>query len=545
MLPRIPVPPPPALLALIALAFALPGLGHDPWKSLDAYGVAIVHAMHATGDWLVPSVAGQVWLADPPLYHWLALASAKLLGWLLPLHAGARIASALCLLAALAWLYLAARAWSREDEGREPAAAAVLVLAGSVGLTVRAHEAIPDLAALAATAAALAALATVAPRLGERRDALRWGAACGAAIGAAFLATGFLGALPAAVGIAAGFALCGELRARAAGAFLVAAALVAALLAALWPLALWVRSPALPLQWWDFVSAPGAPLLESLRYYLVATAWFAWPAWPLALWTLWALRMRWREPRIVVPAAAALAALAGQVIDAQTQSVNLIVALAPLALLAAFGVPRLLRGAAAALDWFGVMTFAFFAALVWLGYLAQVTGVPPRMANNFVKSAPGFVAQFELWALLVALALAALWLATLLLVPAGPSRAVLRWAAGLALLWGSFATQWMQWTDYQKSYRAVALQLRSKIPVASGCIAQKSLGLPQAAALDYHAGVRTQPFDALRPNACRLLLVQGSPKHEFDGPGAGWEKLADLGRPGDKAERFRLYRRTR
>ena len=40
------------------------------------------------------------------------------------------------------------------------------------------------------------------------------------------------------------------------------------------------------------------------------------------------------------------------------------------------------------------------------------------------------------------------------------------------------------------------------------------------------------------------MLVQGSPQHEFDGPGAGWAKLADVGRPGDRSERYRLYRRA-
>jgi len=34
----------------------------------------------------------------------------------------------------------------------------------------------------------------------------------------------------------------------------------------------------------------------------------------------------------------------------------------PLALLGALGVARLRRGAAAALDWFGIMTFSFCAA---------------------------------------------------------------------------------------------------------------------------------------------------------------------------------------
>ena len=66
--------------------------------------------------------------------------------------------------------------------------------------------------------------------------------------------------------------------------------------------------------------------------------------------------------------------------------------------------------------------------------------------------------------------------------------------------------------------------------------------MPQGAALDYHADIRARPFDIARPRACPLVLVQGSPQHEFDGPGAGWVKLADVGRPGDKGERFRLYR---
>ena len=122
-----------------------------------------------------------------------------------------------------------------------------------------------------------------------------------------------------------------------------------------------------------------------------------------------------------------------------------------------------------------------------------------------------------------------------------PVRSVARWAAGIVLLWGSFATLWMPWADYVKSYRSVALQLRSKIPLDAGCIAQRSLGISQAAALDYHAGIRPQPFDTLKPEACPLLLVQGSPKNEFDGPGPGWAKLADVGRPGDKSERYRLY----
>ena len=75
MLPRLPsltLPPSAGVLAVIALAFVLPGLaGHDPWKSHDLIGIGIAHGMAASGDGIVPSVAGMPWLFDPPLFHWL------------------------------------------------------------------------------------------------------------------------------------------------------------------------------------------------------------------------------------------------------------------------------------------------------------------------------------------------------------------------------------------------------------------------------------------------------------------------------------------
>ena len=97
--------------------------------------------------------------------------------------------------------------------------------------------------------------------------------------------------------------------------------------------------------------------------------WFAWPAWPLALWALWSLRRRWREPRFSCRRSPLLTCCPRSVWG-PPQDVNLIPLLAPLALLAAQGVLSLRRGAAGALDWFGVLAFGFFAGLVWLGYVA-------------------------------------------------------------------------------------------------------------------------------------------------------------------------------
>lgn len=552
MIPRLALPPPHAVLVLLALAFVLPGLaGHDPWKTYDVVAIEIAHQMRVTGDWLLPRVAGEPWPEDPPFYHWLALAFGGALGWAMPFHNAARLASGLCMLAAFWFVYLAARHGAHASLSAEPApqdvmgaakarysaravgASATLLLAGSIGLIVHAHEAAPDLAALAATCAALLFLSRAA------RRPFATGLAFGAAVAIAFLSTGL--AVPAVllpVALAAHLA-CDELRTRRTPRFLVPAIVLPLLAAAGWALALKLRAPELAPGWWTAAAEGRGPFGPALRYYLVTASWYAWPAWPLALWAAWTLRAQWRTTRVFVPLAAALLALPAIAWGGQTQDINATLLLAPLALLGAHGVERLRRGAANALDWFGVMTFGFFAALVWLGYIAMMTGLPPKIAHNFAKTAPGFLPQFEWLPFAAAASLTLAWLYCAFFTAPSPTRGVLRWAAGVALLWGTFATLWMPWADYQKSYQGVALQLKSRLPAAPGCVSGSGFGLPQRAALSYHAGIRTvAPRDE-----CRYFLVQGQARHELDAPFGNWEKLADVGRPGDKSERYRLYRK--
>lgn len=541
MLPRLALPPTPATLALIALAFTLPGLtAHDLWKSHDALGLGIVHDMVSSGEALVPRIAGQPWLFDPPLYHWLAAALGKLLQGILEFHAAARLASGALVLAALWLIYLAAREWNGEDEDRRTSgSAALLLLLGSVGLMVHAHEALPELASLAALCGALAALPHAA------RRPLAAGALFGAGIGFAALSALWVTPLSLLVAALAAHLACPQWRTRGAPLFAAASVAVAALLAASWPLALMWRAPDAFELWRAIAWQPFGDPLGNLRYFVVTGSWFAWPAWPLALWGAWWLRRRWNEPRLFVPALASVLTLALLAYWGPAQDVHLIPFLAPFVVLAYQGALCLRRGAAGALDWFGVLGFAFFGVLLWFCYFAMVSGIPPRFANNFYKAAPGFTPEVKPLAVAFALLLAAAWIYLVFFTLRSPMRSLLRWAAGIVLLWGTFAMLLMPWADYQKSYRSVALQLRSRMPVGATCVAQKSLGVSQAAALDYHAGIRTRPYDILRPAACPLLLVQGSPQHEFDGPGAGWTKLADVGRPGDRHERYRLYRLNR
>ncbi len=525
MIPRLALPPSPALLALILVAFALPGLaGHDPWKPFDVVGVEIVHQMHVTGDWLVPRIAGEPWLDDPPLYHWVALAFAKAFGGLLQFHNAARLASGAFFLAAAWFLYRAAG----------PAAA--LILAGSTGLIVHAHETVPDLATLAAACAALGLLDRA-----DERPALR-GALFGIAVAVAFLSTGVTHAA-VLLGVAiAVHAFSPRLRTPGSIAFLAPAFLLGTALSATWPLALWLRAPEALALWWESGVRAQGNLAENLRYFASTAIWFAWPAWPLAAWATWSCRRELSEPGVLAPLLAALGIFTGIVVAGPAQDINHTALLAPLALLGARGIPSLRRGATNALDWFGIMTFGFFAGIVWFGWFAMMTGTPARMANNFTKTTPGFVASFDPIAFAVALAITLLWAALAFRTAPSPTRSVTRWAGGTALLWGVFSMLWIPWADHIKSYRHVALDLKAALSGTRECVAQRHLGVPQLAALSYHGGISAKPFDPSRPTACRLLIVQGGPRDEAGVPGPRWTRMAEAARPGDRHERYRLYR---
>jgi len=542
MLPRLELPR-TSLLVLVAVAFLAPGLvDHDPWKTVDVVAIAIVHGMQASGDWILPRVGGEPWLEDPPLYFWVAGAFAKLLTGPLEFHNAARLASPLFISLALFFTHAAVRR-SGGDDVRSEAAAAALLLLGALGLMVHAHEAFPRLALLASVTVTLWATVKPAARESGVITTSR-GVALGLGIGASYLSGGPLIAGALFVAAAGSWATTPEWRNRQSAAVAVMAATVASGAGWLWTSALAARHPDVASAWLSAAVAPSTSWLASGRSLLTAGIWFAWPAWLLAGWTLWTLRRRLSAPKMLVPLWFLASTTAAGIMSAPPRDYGLIPPLVPLVILAAAGLPSLRRGAAAALDWFGAMTFAFFAGLVWLGYIGMMTGTPPRVANNFEKLAPGFAAQFEPASLAIAIVLTGGWLYTLFLKPASPLRSVLRWTAGLTLMWGVFATLWLDWADYLRSYRSVATALRSDLPVKARCVASRNVGLSQRAAFYYHANIVMQPMDESRPRACPYVIAQELPGNKPEGPGAGWKLIADAGRPGDKLERFRLYQLT-
>ena len=71
-LQKIPIPLPAAGVLALTFLYCMLGLvGHAPWKTEDAVGAGIVFQM-LTADhlssWLVPRLAGELYLEDGPLF---------------------------------------------------------------------------------------------------------------------------------------------------------------------------------------------------------------------------------------------------------------------------------------------------------------------------------------------------------------------------------------------------------------------------------------------------------------------------------------------
>ncbi|HEX4330010.1 MAG TPA: hypothetical protein VH105_24690 [Burkholderiales bacterium] len=543
---RLPVPLPSPWFWGFIILYALIGLvGHDPWKNDDAtgFGVAWTMANGGVRDWLLPNIAGQYVAEEGPLAFWVAALAIKLFGQIITPFDAARLTAALWSLGAVFCVHLAGRQlWG------QTARPAALCLVACLGLLIRTHEISAEPALLFAYAYTLWAMV----RWREAPLALATGLALGIGLALAWLARGPHAALPLALAVIAAPLVLPQWRNPRGVLATIIALAAASIIWAWWPKLAGASAPEFRAAYFAWAQRQfGWPSWNDWRYYAKTVAWFAFPAWPVALW--WLLRRppsflgekpsKHLHPAPLLFAGAALVSLAW---SREASESVLLPLLPPLALIAAPAVSQLRRGAASMLDYFGRMTFTLAAAGIWVGYAAMQTGWPPKIANNFTKLAPGFRASFEPLPFAVALAATLLWLVAMARSERTVLRGIAHWCYGVTLSWLLVMTLLLPWIDYTKSYRLVALNLRVAMVTDAGslagmdmCVATRELGPAQRASFSYFGNLQ---FGNER--RCNWLIVQGTHNNAPAVP-RGWNLVWEGNRPGDRDERFRLYKHAR
>jgi hypothetical protein len=186
-------------------------------------------------------------------------------------------------------------------------------------------------------------------------------------------------------------------------------------------------------------------------------------------------------------------------------------------------------------------TFFLLAAIIWVGWIAVMTGRPEGALAWIRNEVPGFTYPFSFLAFAFAALLTLSWLAVAARSLRSTRRALVNWTAGITMVWMLVMTLGVPLVDQARSYRAISARLVQVAPkINFVCMARKNVGDAQRALLDYFVGLQTVPLENAASGRCRLLLVQASPLRIPDVP-PDWRERWRGSRPGDRNEMFILY----
>jgi 4-amino-4-deoxy-L-arabinose transferase-like glycosyltransferase len=514
--------PRPALLALL-LAFELPGVfGRDLWPEDGvAFGRMWTMARGTLADWWFPNIAGMATPQDGPFPFWLGAASIRAFGNWLGAAAASRLSALLWFLVAALSMWGATRRLASSAAaqpiapafGREPEASdyarlladiSVLLFISTLGILVTLHVTSADTVSVALVAAALYGLTMVPAR------PIAGAALAGACAGALALSRGPVLAAGLLIGCDLGLAVASG--SRRAWLIVLVCTCCALLVAAAWPTVAWWQLPhsagAVASAWLRTLASTHGLLTVGDGIWLLRNAsWYVWPVWPLAAWAVYAWRHHLREPHIAFPAsvlAGLVLALAGA---APLDEAKLVLTIAPLTVLAAFGFPTLRRALELWVDWFAIAVYTLFIAFVWAYFLALISGTPRAMAASVQRLIPGLVSGNSVVPLVLALVVTGLWLA--LIVWRMQSHPQVLWrgaflsAAGMTSLWLVAVALFLPAANYNRSYRALAEQIGRQIP-AGECVVAVGVSPSMRAVIAFYGHVRFAPDGAER--ACRMAL---------------------------------------
>ncbi len=534
-------------LAVLCLAWVVPGLfGHEPWKPDEGYTVGLVKHMYDTGDWVVPTLAGEPFMEKPPLFFITAALFAKALTpRILELPQAMALATAFYILLMLFFTSLAAR----EAKGRGAGSIAVVCLLGCVGLAVRAHSSITDCALWCGFAMACYGV-FVAP--GRFWTGSFW---LGTGVGLAFMSKGYMG--PGFIGCACALLF---LLHRGSRCFRFVKVCLWALVFSLpwlliWPWALYARSPELFYEWFWLNNigrllgpAFGFPLLAQTGkpwFYLRMFFWFTLPLWPAAA-VVWQRRKAdgFSDAAVLFATLLVVVTVAILSFAASARELYLIPALVPLALLAVVEAETLPAWLNWALSRIPLVIFSLGLLLLWLMWLGWATGFPQTLAVRIEHFAPRLNEHTGVFSLLIAAVYTAAYVCLFRRGSRRRKNWPLVWAVGMTCFWGVATLLFMPILDYTNGYKATFKELAAVFPAGTEVVDSHTLGESQRALLDYYAGIKTNRIDSgVAQTKTGYLLVQGLEGRQYFPDENLWREIWRGSRPGDYREYFVVYRK--
>lgn len=519
------------LLVLCAVWLLMGLIGHSPWKPYESHSISTIKTILDTGNLIAPTSASNIEITNPPLYYLSAAIVAKILNPILPLHDAARITTGLWMIITLLMIGMTGRELWGKGFGRQT----TFVFIGSLGLVLSAHTLMPAVSALTGIATSFYALA-LAKRRPYRASILL---AAGMSVG--FLSTG-LQALT--IILATSFVLpClfSFWRNKSYASVIGSSLILASPFLLGWPIVCHYFYPEALSQWWALSLKQ---FQNSEHFYFLRTLlWYSWPALPLAIWGLW----RYRSQLISKPKfqlSITFFIVAWLVIGfGDGNEVSALPLLIPLTALAGGSIESLKRGTAAALTWFGLILFGLMSSLIWLGWIAMITGSPAKIKERLMFLSGMQQLNFSVVAFTIAAAVTLTWLFAILRSQHTNRSSATNWAIGMTAVWTLLMTLWLPMIDSARGYRTVFSSLKHALPAKIACITSNGVGDAQRDLLHYFANVKTQEIETNGTLNCNMYLIQDDRNREKVEPGPDWKLIWSGKRNSERRESFRLFQR--
>lgn len=520
------------LLILCALWILLGLTGHGPWKPLEAASITIVNGIMQGGSLVAPLAAGESSLESPPLYYLTAAASAKLFSPILDLHDGARLINTLWMTIALLMVGMTGRELWARGVGRY----ATFIMIGTIGLVINAHSLNAEVAGLTCSATGFYALA-----LSKRRP-WRASALLGLSIGLGFLSDGVVTSLILLSSTLLLPLVFKAWRTKSFAKILIVVVITASAFIISWLTLFYLQDATLYNQW---VQANLSSFNQQNHvYFSRILIWYAWPALPLAMWGLWRHRYQLTStPKFQLIITFFVSSLFILGYGATSKDINALPLLLPLVALGAGSVEHLKRGAASALNWFGVSLFGLIGFLIWLGWIAMITGHPAKIKERMQFLSGSNATDLHPIAVILAFSISAIWIFTCLRAKQSNRSAVTNWAVGMTFGWGLLMTLWLPWIDAAKSYQSVFTSMHKTLAAPPYCINSLNVGQSQKMLLNYYTNINLLDIESNQQLSCNYYLIQDARGVGKMQPSDEWKLIWSGKRLADRKESFRLYKR--
>ena len=524
------------LLVLCAIWICIGLVGHSPWKPFESHTISTVKTVLDTGNWIAPTSASHEFITNPPLFYLSAAFTTHLLSPLLSVlsqYDAARIVTGFWMVITLLMMGMTGRELWGKGVGRQT----TFILIGAMGLVVSAHTLMPAISALSGIAISFYAFSLILRKPKRASLLLSLG------LSVSFLSTGLL---PLAIILGTCTALpvlFNNWRNRIFFKFLAIALLIASPFLVGWPLLCHYHYPDQLHIWWQNSTQSFGQF--NYLYYLKTLLWYAWPALPLAVWGFWRYRKQLlNNPKfqLIITFFAVAFGLIGLGRDNEVFALPLII---PLTAMAGGSIETLKRGTASALNWFGLLLLGLMSGLVWLGWIAMITGSPVKIKERISFLSGMTHLNFNWLAFIFAITITLIWLFAIARSQHSNRSSATNWAIGMTCVWTLLMTLWLPMIESARGYEQVFTSLKQALPANGACVTSTGLGDAQKDLVHYFTNVKTLSKENGGTINCDLYLIQDEKNREKVAPGAKWKQIWSGKRVSDRRESFRLFQRIR